>query len=155
MHTITQQKQDALLELHQLRKQFVKGKPASVFKARPGDRFPPHRGLFFSAGKEVTRVKVVVRQECNRIWKLLFFLEPKSSQQVCTNFSAVKITLTAATESFLPTYSRFQKIRACGLLMVHFVQRGSLKYRIPKQINHKWVLTFRILISALLHLQNP
>lgn len=47
MHTITQQKQDALLELHQLRKQFVKGKPASVFKARPGDRFPPHRGLFF------------------------------------------------------------------------------------------------------------
>lgn len=73
MHTITQQKQDALLELHQLRKQFVKGKPASVFKARPGDRFPPHRGLFFSAGKEVTRVKVVVRQECNRIWKLLFF----------------------------------------------------------------------------------
>lgn len=67
MHTITQQKQDALLELHQLRKQFVKGKPASVFKARPGDRFPPHRGLFFSAGKEVTRVKVVVRQECNRI----------------------------------------------------------------------------------------
>lgn len=67
MHTITQQKQDALLELHQLKKQFVKGKPASVFKARPGDRFPPHRGLFFSAGKEVTRVKVVVRQECNRI----------------------------------------------------------------------------------------
>lgn len=39
--------------------------------------------------------------------------------------------------------------------MVHFVQRGSLKYRIPKQINHKWVLTFRILISALLHLKNP
>lgn len=105
MHTITQQKQDALLELHQLRKQFVKGKPASVFKARPGDRFPPHRGLFFSAGKEVTRVKVVVRQECNRIWKLLFFfLEPKSSQQVCTNFSAVKITLTAELDRILPPH---------------------------------------------------